>query len=1027
MGARITRGCLGVVGLCLLVATGCSDEPKRFADAGADVGGTDSGVGPPDDGPEPTPDTGPIEPDRGPPPDAAPDAAPTCDGCADGEACVEGRCLPCERWHRDVCCDYADPGVCPPIGEPSSCMACHNGDRGGETYAGPGIQNPHPFPGASHIPCVTCHGGDPRGAGKSGSHVGAPPAIGDRLFQQNDERAFFLRRTLVGIERLIPETYTDRNSGEWSTLDYLQFVNPGDLRVVAAERGCGAIGCHADEHAQWVPRSIIATSTGLFSSTRFSVGVDNRIPDHRGLDEDTLADSAPKPVTDPGYNPDNRRTGQIGRLVEQPEHAQFGGRLVDNGSYVAATLAEHVVDADIDPRRPNRVSPGSPLEVLIDEQVNITCGNCHLYSAGDNNRYGDFRSSGCSACHMAYAPSGRHIGLDPNIPRDEPQNPDAIAPGERAHIADHIIRNVYRELPGDRIGLGIGDHACAGCHQGSNRTVMQFWGIRLDQNRDLTDGFQYPAAPDAFTDTADDPRLFDRDPNIANATFNGRTADQYIAFEDYDADGRDDTPPDIHHERGLGCIDCHGSRDLHGGTAGDVGSGEIVSRQDQATAIQCESCHGSPRAYAATAPCTTYDGDAAECLTDAAGNPLRHVTRNAAGETWLRSRLDGRRHYVMQTRDVTRPTGAVHPITRQAIYDAEASYAMGIADGDPSTGTGPVQADLNNRGFDHTAELACATCHAAWTNNCIGCHLATRYEGDPAQYLFSNLTGERILLAEQAADFVYQSPVMSTLGIDGRGRIARLSPAEKVFWHYVDQNGDTSDIFAFGDRRGEGNNPARGGRNDFPALSANPMMPHSIRGRVDANNEGPLYCVGCHITDAMLADADTLAQYDAFVAAYEAADFAAIDFDVLATHIGQNPGNQLGSPFYVRMMAGLGTGLFLFDADGCPINPLDARADRAGCAEAPADVFADRVDAVAFDLDRVVQPFGAVDSSGAHPVDPNLPGGSGRAPARPVAGPLDVGRLELLVGADDIRQALVLDGWLDADGQAAGSAIDLTQ
>ena len=39
-----------------------------------------------------------------------------------------------------------------------SCMLCHNGSYGND-YSGPGIENPHPFPGAANLLCTTCHGG----------------------------------------------------------------------------------------------------------------------------------------------------------------------------------------------------------------------------------------------------------------------------------------------------------------------------------------------------------------------------------------------------------------------------------------------------------------------------------------------------------------------------------------------------------------------------------------------------------------------------------------------------------------------------------------------------------------------------------------------------------------------------------------------------------------------------------------------------------------------------------------------------
>ena len=70
--------------------------------------------------------------------------------------------------------------------------------------------------------------------------------------------------------------------------------------------------------------------------------------------------------------------------------------MYNNGVYDADTLANHIIN---DPAEGpiNTIRSGSPLETLIDEQVNITCGDCHLYSAGNNNRYADYRSSGCTA------------------------------------------------------------------------------------------------------------------------------------------------------------------------------------------------------------------------------------------------------------------------------------------------------------------------------------------------------------------------------------------------------------------------------------------------------------------------------------------------------------------------------------------------------------------------------------------------------------------------------------------------------
>lgn len=984
------------------------------------------------------------------------------------------KCDP-EQINQRVICAFCDPqynnvvpGECEPppnddpIPEPppetqESCMTCHNNAQIGEPlYSGGGISNPHPFDGADKIPCTGCHGGNGAANGKDFAHVPPPPEIMGPNFGNNDNHliqdpvAYFNRLSLAGIDKMTASySYPQRPGETFTPYDYLAFINPGDLRAVDQGMGCAnGAGCHGDEHGAWVKNSTIATTNGIFSATRFLVGVKNRIPEYRpensrlAEDEmDALSDSAPRAVENPAYNENDRITGEVGRLVEQPELAQFDGPMYNNGTYDANTLANHIID---DPQEGflNTVRSGSPLETLVDEQVSITCGDCHLYSAGNNNRYADYRSSGCTACHMEYSYDGRSRSTDRNVNKTEPIDPDNIAAPERPHIEAHQIRNIAKVNADGSFTPGISDRACVGCHQGSNRTVLQYWGIRLDQNQDVTNNQQYPQNPDNFTDTAQDTRLYD--PSVVvngvaqgNNTFNGRVAEQYLLYEDYDGDGRDDTPPDLHYEAGLGCIDCHGSRDLHGGTSGDATSGKVVSRQDQATAVQCETCHGNAEQYAETTPCRDYNDVERLCVQDRFGNPLRHTYKDLDGNYYLISRLTSNRHYIVQTRDTVIDSGVTNPLPgrERIIYNPRASYAMGRADGNVATGTGPQQQNLNNRGFSHMDSMDCASCHASWTNNCIGCHLATEYNANPADYFFSNITGERILLDENAADFVYQSPIMMYLGVNSRGKVTQMSPAEKVFWRYVDLNGNTSDVFAFADRLGEGNNPrVINNLQTFPALSQNQMMPHSIRASVNAENEGPRYCVSCHITQAALDNFGN--EYAQFLNDYNNQNFANLNFNLLQQHIGQNTGNQLNSPFFPHMVSGQGTGLFLFDEDGCPVNPLDNNANRENCNnQSPADRFNNQVNNVTYDLDRVVEVNGISNASNAHPIqDINDPGQGlnqdraereGARYGTKMAGTLGQSLIDKLAGDPNSPYRLILDTWMDADGQPGGELQNL--
>jgi hypothetical protein len=120
------------------------------------------------------------------------------------------------------------------------------------------------------------------------------------------------------------------------------------------------------------------------------------------------------------------------------------------------------------------------------------------------------------------------------------------------------------------------------------------------------------------------------------------------------------------------------------------------------------------------------------------------------------------------------------------------------------------------------------------------------------------------------------------------------------------------------------------------------------------------------------------------------------------------------------MAAGLGTGMFLFDEEGCPSNPLDTNANRKGCDGLdpaghfdPAHVY--------FDLDRIVEPNGVSNGSSNHVwLDPSV-GPSMRDGALDLdfAGPLGSTLIHKLC---DPATGIVLDSWIDADGAEQGDA-----
>lgn len=1024
--------------------------------------------------PEPTAptDTEPVTPtdtgDVTPTATQEPPPAPTCDAYP-----YRGQTYDCENTvdfcdtspenltARLACCE-CDPQYClaptdcppdtlPPIEIPeptpppqhTACMTCHNGAQAGaQKYSGNGLNNPHQFGSAAYLPCTTCHGGDGTpGNTKELAHVPTPPQM--RTDQQliNDQVAYFNFLTKTGIDKMPDWT---ANGNTYSGIDWLQFMNPGDTRVLAQSRGCGSGGCHGDDHSAWVQKYPIATEVGFYSATLYTNGIDNAL----GITEynNTAGDYSFRAVSDPDFAIGGYEDGRVPQLLEYPEYAVYGAiggdNYFQNQNILAANLNNQVHDGNFAGYDVNQIVTGSDLAHLLSTVVAQACGDCHLGSMGANNRYADFRSSGCTACHMEYTSDGRSRSADPNVNRYEPANPDAIAAPERPHIDAHQIRNVAKIMPGGGFVRGVSDKACAGCHQGSNRTVLQYWGIRMDQNQDVVNGFQYPANPQNFTTTQFDQRLYN--PAVQNNTWNGRNFNQHLLTEDYDGDGLDDTPPDVHYEAGMGCIDCHGSFDMHGGTDGGPVMG-IKSHQSQAMGITCESCHGDIDYEPPTAPCVDYDGNAAECVVDRFDNPVRNVTKvTQNGYTYfqLRSRVTGQNLWVPLTKDtVDAVSGKTHPIGGQLLYSPNAAYAMGRIGTNPADadGAGPLQTNpaFGPVGFSHSDTLDCNACHASWENNCIGCHLKALYNADPANFFFSNTTGERIAMNFDA-QFTYQSPVLMQLVVGTQGKITQGQGGMKMFFQYQDINGDFSDVFAFTDRNGMGNVPNLNNRNAFPALAHNKIAPHSTRGRVDGVNEGVRQCQACHLNTNMLNDdfnndGFTNAQdYAEFITRYlDNNDFAALNapinpddantdtvYQVLQQVIGQNTGNQLNHPIFVAMTAGLGSALFTFDANGCPVNPLDANANRFFCeGNAPADNF--DANNVVYDLDRIVERNGFENISMTQPIQGGNINGLRGGLQPNLAGPLNSTIVERLA---DPNVGVILDSWLDNEGNAQGDA-----
>jgi hypothetical protein len=522
-----------------------------------------------------------------------------------------------------------------------NCLVCHQPmQASGSAH---GIEEAHPwFP----ISCVGCHGGTPRICdGTLSDGPDGPECDGDWVY---DKDLAHVTPTDSDGGPPHPTYLKNLSANELDYVDpaYLRFINPGDFRVLGET--CGQ--CHPAA-ADVVPRSTMGHTSGEITVARYRAG----LAEHpRGI-------YGAVALTDPEPDPDSECS------VDSLE--QF------NPPVMAA-----------DPT-PSEV----PISVAqAQEQYMVkACMRCHHHDFGENKFPGDFRSSGCTSCHMPYADNGLSLSDDPRIPKT---------------TSPHPIKHTMTASPDI--------NTCTHCHYRGGRIGVSYQGIRESAG----------------------PGLNPKNPEVLGVSLHGHDAAYYITDDNLDND-HDETPPDVHFEAGMHCVDCHTLDEVHG-------NGHLYADTQCAIKTECTDCHGTVRDYASFGP--------------------ERDNMFWEGETlFLQTRVTDKLLTVPQSKDIVTPG--------KPGYSLAAAEAMGV----------------NESGFSHTDELECYTCHAGWAPNCYGCHVtidltkATRYQttgieapGQPS--------GRRRWMA------LYDNVLMRNTD----GMIAPSMPAERFFMTIVDADPD---------------------------------------------------------------------------------------------------------------------------------------------------------------------------------------------------------------------------------------------
>ncbi|MFM2295775.1 MAG: hypothetical protein RLZZ350_2188, partial [Verrucomicrobiota bacterium] len=632
------------------------------------------------------------------------------------------------------------------------CLECHKGIENHSMHVSPNVV----------LGCTDCHGGNPT------------PGLVQRK---------------AHVEPLHPEFWpTSANPADSDVLlnkespEFIRFVNPGDLRV--AENTCGV--CHQKEF-QNTSSSMMRHGAMLWGAALYNNGA---VP-HKvyRYGQAYGPHGEPLKLMNP-YEPtaEETRTNGVLPFIEPLPRFPIGQpgnilRIFERGGEKQNALG--IPNPDEEPGKPARRLSERGLGTLnrIDPVVlnlqKTRLNDPLLDFMGSNNHPGDYRSSGCSACHVIYAndrspsQSGWYSKYG-NQGLSFSDDQSGIRHDERGHPIKHELT---RAIPTSQ---------CMNCHmhQG-NLFVNPFLGyIWWDQESDGEFMYPHPENP-----IADDPHFkgskthgqmtqqhdptdeemvaaIRNNPEAAAArglwgdlAFLEKSAElnpklKQTQFADYHGHGwmfravfkhdkqgnlreLDDTIiphddpqkwakavhlKDAHLAHGMQCADCHFDADVHG-------NGKLYGEPRAATTIECIDCHGTVNAR----PTLITSGNAGK------------IDLNKSSTSWgAKFYWEGNKLFQRSTMspdliwEVPQTMDTVDP--KSSHYNAKSAYAKTLRRDGKTWGDVPEPSNCKRNLAHDESNISCQVCHSSWATSCFGCHLPMRANQKAALNKFEGIT-----------------------------------------------------------------------------------------------------------------------------------------------------------------------------------------------------------------------------------------------------------------------------------------------
>ena len=721
----------------------------------------------------------------------------------------------------------------------SGCLTCHTSTDSATMHLSEAVR----------LGCTDCHGGNVDARIPSETSPNSPE------YEQVKKRAHPRPRLLPSNHSAYPDrVYTDWLREDWN---YIRFVNPGDLRV--AEKTCGQSGCHAAE-VQKVQTSMMTHGAMLWGAALYNNGAFPFKSPHFGESYGPNGEPQRLMTFPPPSPEETEKKGVLPYLepLERWEVSQPGNvlRVFERGGRKRPEIGNP--DPSEDPGKPEiKLSERGFGTELRTDPVFLGLQKTRLLDPllsfpGTNDQPGDYRGSGCTACHVIYANdrSPEHSGSfasagnlgqsssnDPTIPHNE---------------SGHPIRHEFtRSIPSSQ---------CIVCHihPGTNMVATYFgytwWDNEMDGSHMWPAQQRHPSAAEESEIQARNPERsairglwskLDFLEKTGTPEFNQQlehtqfgdfhshgwifraafkhdrkgtlldAQDHPVSFDDKEKFQKAVHLKDIHLEKGMHCVDCHFEQDSHG-------NGKLYGETRNAVEIDCVDCHGTIQAKATL-------------ITSGTASPQDGTNLAALRTPWKERRFYWKDDRLFQRSMLEKDkewevVQVVDSITPGNLHYNEKSRLAKTIQRD-GTSWGVVPADQSTLAHQNS-RMTCYACHSSWAPTCYGCHLSmTANERTPM------LHNEGLTTRNWTSyNFQVLRDDIFTLGIDGTVTGHRVAPVRSACAVVVSSQNSDRDWLYYQQQTisAEG----------FSGQAFSSFVPHTVRARETKS------CTDCHVSRA---------------------------------------------------------------------------------------------------------------------------------------------------------------------------------